>query len=436
MPVLPGIYSIFLVSAAVATALILLARLGRVPLLYNLRNLLVRWRTSCSTTLAFTMVIALFIIMLAFVQGFLRMAGSSGHPANIMVLSRGATDELVSTITAQEASVDLALQPGIVRNSQGQPLCTREVYVVVNQLLPSSTDGKTKRRLIQVRGVEDSSMAAAVHDIGALSAGEWFSSSGVRALPIREPGTAPRYAIETVIGASCARQWHLNVAETIEIGPRLWIVTGILPATGSTIDSEVWARHQQVGQIFGKEHSFTSMLLRTRDAEAARKVAEDLNQNYKKASFHIEPETEYYTRLAQTNQGFLIAVYVLALIIAVGGVLGVMNTMFAAVTQRRKDIAMLRILGFARWQLLLSFLIEALLLSLVGGSLGCVLGSLAHGWSANSLVGNRNMAFTLRVDGWTLSTAVLLTVAMGALGGLLPAISTSRVRPLEALRAG
>ena len=88
MSALPGFYSILVVIAAVGAAVLLLARLGKVPMLYNLRNLLVRWRTSFSTTLAFTMVIALFIMMLAFVQGFMRMTAGSGHPANLMVLSR------------------------------------------------------------------------------------------------------------------------------------------------------------------------------------------------------------------------------------------------------------------------------------------------------------------------------------------------------------
>ncbi len=435
---MPGRTETWSVLAALAGALLalaVLARVGRVPLLYNLRNLLIRWRTSLSTTLAFTLVIALLIAMLAFVRGFLRMTEGSGHPANVMVLSRGATDELVSSITAQEAGADVALQPGVLRDARGRPLCSREVYVVVNQLLPGTEPGKTKRRIVQVRGLADPDLAAAVRDLGPLAAGEWFSTAGVRALPSGGGGPSG-YAIETVIGQGIARQWHLGVGDVVEVGPRSWLVVGILPAGGTTYDSELWARHQQVGQAFGKEHSFTSLLLRTKNADAARAVSEDLNLNFKKASLHFLPETEYYARLAATSQGFLTAAYVLAAILAVGGVLGVMNTMYAAVAERRKDVAVLRVIGFARWQVLLSFLIESLLLSLIGGGLGCALGGLAHGWSASSLIGNRNMVFTLRVDAETLAVAILFTLGMGALGGLLPALSTLRVRPLEALRAG
>jgi ABC-type lipoprotein release transport system permease subunit len=436
MPQLPGVLSFVLVLVVVSLALGVLARLGRVPLLYNLRNLLVRWRTSLTTALAFTLVIALFLFMLAFVQGFMRMTAGSGHPANVMVLSRGATDELVSTISAQEAGADVALQPGVLRNDKGQPLCSREVYVVVNQLLSIGPNDKRKQRLVQVRGVEDSAIAAAVHGLHRLAEGEWFSPAGIRALPEEEGSRHPRYAVEAVIGHGFARQWRLGVGDVFDVGPRSWIVTGIMAEGGSTFDSEMWARDQQVGEAFGKEHAYTSLLLRTADARAAKALAEELNTGFKKAPFHAMPEPEYYATLASTSAGFVSAVYVLAVILAVGGVLGVMNTMFAAVTQRRKDIAMLRVIGFARWQVLVCFLIESLLLAVVGGSIGCAIGSCANGWSANSLIGNRNMAFTLNVDAQTLSIAVVFAVIMGALGGMLPALSTLRIRPLEVLRAG
>jgi ABC-type lipoprotein release transport system permease subunit len=425
-----GLWSLAAVLAGVGLGWLFLARLGRVPLLYNVRNLLVRWRTSLATALAFTLVIALLLVMLAFVRGFLRMTEGSGHPANVMVLSRGATDELVSTITAQEAQGDVALQPGILRDAGDRPLCSRELYVVVNQPLPGAPAGKPGRRLVQIRGVADPDLAAAVRDLGPLAAGKWLSSAGVRALP------GQGHAVETVVGQGFARQWQVGVGDVVEVGPRRWVVVGILPAGGSTYDSELWARHQQVSQAFGREHSFTSLLLRTKDAAAARALSEELNGRFKQASFHFLPETDYYANLAATSQGFLTAAYVLAAILAVGGVLGVMNTMYAAVAQRRKDIAMLRVIGFARWQVLLSFLLESVLLGLAGGVLGCALGCLAQGWSASSLIGNRNMVFTLRVDAAMLCVAVLFTLGMGVVGGLLPALATLRVRPLEALRAG
>jgi ABC-type antimicrobial peptide transport system permease subunit len=124
---------------------------------------------------------------------------------------------------------------------------------------------------------------------------------------------------------------------------------------------------------------------------------------------------------------------------ALGGVFGVMNTMFAAIRQRTKDIGMLRALGFARWQILVSFLVESLLIAALGGLVGCALGYLANGVTTTSVVdtsggGMKRVAFRMIVDDNTLAAAVLFTLVMGLLGGLLPALSAMHLKPLEALR--
>jgi putative ABC transport system permease protein len=116
-----------------------------------------------------------------------------------------------------------------------------------------------------------------------------------------------------------------------------------------------------------------------------------------------------------------------------------MNTMFAAISQRIKDIGVLRLLGYARWQILVSFLLESLAIALVGGALGCALGSLSDGWSATSMMagsggGGKSVVVQLAVSPDILATGLLLTLVMGLLGGLLPALSAMRMKPLEALR--
>ena len=129
----------------------------------------------------------------------------------------------------------------------------------------------------------------------------------------------------------------------------------------------------------------------------------------------------------------------ITLVMAVGGVFGVMNTMFAAISQRTEDIGVLRVLGYARWQILSSFLLESLALGLVGGLLGCAIGSLCDGWAVTSIVGShaggaKFVVLQLAVTANTWILGLLLSLAMGVLGGLLPAISAMRLRPLEALR--
>src|SRR5262249_55644583 len=143
---------------------------------------------------------------------------------------------------------------------------------------------------------------------------------------------------------------HLEVGDVFELGDRKWVVVGLLQSAGTTFDSEIWAKHQIAGPLFRKDN-YTSIVLRTRDAESARHLAYHLTTRYKAAgAVQAQPEADYYAKLTETNKQFSVAFLFVAVIMAVGGVMGVMNTMFAAVSQRVKDIGVLRILGFARWQ--------------------------------------------------------------------------------------
>ena len=232
---------------------------------------------------------------------------------------------------------------------------------------------------------------------------------------------------------------RLEVGDVFDLGPRKWVVVGIMKSAGSTFGSEIWSKRSLVGPMFGKE-DYSSIVLRTADASAARELAADLTKNFKKTALLAQPETEYFSKLAATNRQFSAAIAFVAIVMAIGGVFGVMNTMFAAISGRTKDIGVLRILGFARWQILVSFFLESLLLSLAGGLLGCAIGFLSDGWTATSIVsggqggGGKFVVLELVVGADTLLAGLLLALAMGAVGGLLPALSAMRLKPLESLR--
>ena len=153
-----------------------------------------------------------------------------------------------------------------------------------------------------------------------------------------------------------------------------------------------------------------------------------LRNNFKKESVIARLEKDYYSGLSETSKQFLFAIVFVTAVMAVGGVFGVMNTMFAAISNRIKDIGVLRILGYARWHVLVSFLLESLVIAFLGGLAGCALGSLTDGLSANSMVGNGNgggktVVIGLVVDANIWAAGMFLAILMGALGGLLPAIS-------------
>jgi putative ABC transport system permease protein len=502
--------------------LVVLLVVGKVPLGYNVRNLLVRWWVTFLTALAFTLVVGLLTVMLAFVNGMYRLTEASGNPGNVMILSDGATDELFSNLAKSDTTnierqkgVDKAmLRDDVDQKEREYPLCSKEVYIVVNQPIPPALGpaggtefrGKIKtivqdkgeftvvdlkgvektfrpaenpkfniqtlkvddlvavaheqkgqdvlasdvrvsnrRRFVQVRGIEDHRISSRVHDMQLFEGGKWWGGAGVEDAPGGESGKGALGFIQGVLGEGVARilgqdqgKERLEVGDTFELGPRKWIVTGIMKSAGSTFGSEIWAKHSIVGPMFGKDQ-FTCLVVRSRDAATAEQLGKFLSTDYRPA-VRAEPETTYYEKLSETNKQFSIAIYFVTIIMAIGGVFGVMNTMFAAISQRTKDIGMLRILGFARWQVLVSFFLETLVIALAGGLLGCALAYLLFdGATATSIVssgqgGGKTVVLKLIVDANTVAIGVLFTLIMGALGGLVPALSAMRLRPLESLR--
>jgi ABC-type antimicrobial peptide transport system permease subunit len=431
-----------------AMVLVMLTAVGKIPLSYNVRNLVVRWRTTLLTALAFTLVISLQTVMMGFVAGMNKLTDQSGQPGNVLVLSDGALDELVSNL-GYGASADVDRHPGVLRDERGEPLASREVYLVVNQPLAAEAGKRQRRRFTQVRGIENPVVAARVHGLELYPGGAWFSDAGVQSLGGSSSDAGQdqtEQAVQAVLGEGVAGQMgqdrgkqRLEVGDVFDLGPRKWVVVGIMKSAGSTFGSEIWSKRSLVGPMFGKE-DYSSIVLRTADASAARELAADLTKNFKKTALLAQPETEYFSKLAATNRQFSAAIAFVAIVMAIGGVFGVMNTMFAAISGRTKDIGVLRILGFARWQILVSFFLESLLLSLAGGLLGCAIGFLSDGWTATSIVsggqggGGKFVVLELVVGADTLLAGLLLALAMGAVGGLLPALSAMRLKPLESLR--
>jgi putative ABC transport system permease protein len=443
--------SLLVLLGVAAAGLLLLGLLGRIPVRYNLRNLTVRWKTTLMTALAFTGVVSLMVLMLAFVGGMARLMDGSGQPGNVMILSDGATDEGYSNLAPSDLA-DLENQPGILA-TDSRPMVSPETYLVVNQPIPGAAPDRPQRRFLQLRGIDDPAMASRVHGLALYDGGTWFSEAGVRELPAEDGAADGVSAIEAVLGEGIAREMghdrtprqlatarnpqRLAPGDTFTLRDRTWIVTGVMRSEGSTFDSEVWAKRGIVGPLFGKE-TYSTVVARTADAASAEKLKDFFNNEYKKTRVTAYVETEYFASLSELNEQFLWAAVFVTIVMGIGGIFGVMNTMFAAISQRIADIGVMRVLGFARWQILACFLLESLLIALLGGLLGCALGSLADGWTANSVVGGggrgKLVVFTLIVDANTLGIGLAVALLMGFVGGLLPALSAMRLRPLDALR--
>lgn len=440
-PRLLGILAFFLVL------FLALALLGKVPLKYNLRNLVVRWPISVLTVAVFVLVAGLLTVMLAFVNGMYKLTEGSAQPGNVVVLSDGATDELFSNLSFRDTSDLERDPPNILKTDKGEPLASWELYLVVNQPIPADSpalkNSTRRRRFLQLRGLDDPEKSAQVHGLALQPGGSWFSASGVEAATTAGPS---EQVIQAVLGEGIARELgrdlgkkSLEVGDLFEVGPRRWIVKGILASAGTTFDSEIWAKRQIAGPMFGKESSYTALVLRTPNAATAEETAEWITANYKKSAVQAQTEIKYYDNLNGTNAQFLVVFVVVAVAMAIGGVFGVMNTMFAAISQRIKDIGVLRIVGFARWQILMSFFLETLVIALIGGAIGVALGSLADGISMTSIAGSgqgggKSVAFKMTVDNNIRIGCILFALVMGCLGGLLPSLSAVRLKALDAVR--
>lgn len=420
----------------------------KVPFSYSLRNLQVRWKTSAVTALAFTLVICLLTVMLAFVKGMDKLTEGSGVPGNVMILSDGATDEAFSTLP--RSSVQLLpseLQKMIVKNPGGEYLATQEVFVICTHVIPHPEPGGRRRRFVQMRGLDNARIAAEVHQI-ELAAGGWFSDSGIRKIKREyQGGTIEDTAPEVVLGDGIAKTFGRDLGkatlvpgDVVEIGPRFWYVVGVMEPSNSAFGSEIWAKDTPVGQTFGRRDSYSSYVVRTQDEETGRLAAGLLKEFRSERALSAQTEQQYYASLSQTSTQFRYAVLFVAVVMAIGGVLGVMNTMFAAISQRTKDIGVLRLLGYSRFKILCSFLMESMVIALVGGTLGCLLGLLTDGWTASSIVssgaggGGKSVVLRLTVDSSVIWIGLLFTYLMGAVGGLVPALSAMRLKPLESLR--
>jgi ABC-type lipoprotein release transport system permease subunit len=445
--------------------------IGRVPLAYNARNLSVRWKTNAMTAFAFACVVGLLTFLLAFVNGMNKLTESSGIPGNVFVLSDGSTDEVFSNLgygdlgnvervrATEELVVDAAgkpvfgpggvkqwraIAPLVIRSEKGAKgedvyWSSKETYYSVNMAIPNSE----RRRFVQLRALEDAGISAKVHDV-ELQSGRWYS---------QDVGVDQQSRVECVLGAGIAKTLGEDVGkaalvpgDTFELGDMTWVIVGIMKSEGKTYGSEIWVKKfDRVTKTFGKEKYTTLVLRADKDTkDASRAVANFLNDpdRYPTEKLKAFSEPDYYAEQAKTNNFFLTCVLVVCVVMAIGGVFGMMTTMFASIAQRIRDIGVLRLLGFKRWQVMVSFLLESLAVAAVGGLVGVGLAwLLADGRSATSTLsgggggpGGKTIALTINVDAQVVALSLLFTFVMGRLGGLVPALSAMRMKILDSLR--
>ncbi len=383
-----------------------------IPVSYNLRNLVVRKTTTVVTALGIALTVAVLLAVLALVNGLRTAFESSGNPLQILVMRKGSNAELSSAVT-RGVFQDLKSMAGIAREVN-EPMASLEMVTVIN--LPS-VDSPTGMN-VTLRGILP--LGIKMRDNLTLRDGRWF-----------QPGQR-----EVVVGKSVAKRYPgARLGEKLRFGRGKWQVVGVMDGGQSAVNSEIFGDLNQISSDFNRPDGLSSVLLRASDAASVPALINSLNDD-RRLGVVAQTEKDYYA--SQTNSGALLqflGVFI-SIIMAVGSSFAAMNTMYAAVARRATEIGTLRVLGFSQGSILLSFLLESLVLALLGGLVGCLLvlplNNITTG--IGSFVTFSEIAFNFRVSPQIMLTGVIFALVMGAVGGLFPARMAARKEILVALR--
>jgi len=384
-----------------------------IPIQYNLRNLKLRKGATIMTALGIALTVTTAIFIMALLAGLNAAFHSSGDVRNILVMRKGATSELSAGGVDRDALPIMKDLPGVEHDPHREPMISGEDLLVI--VLPrndGSGDANVTVRFMTPMGIE---MRPEVK----LIAGRWFT-----------PGQR-----EIVISNSVHKRFgQANVGDTMWIGKGSWTVVGIFDAGGSSHDSEIWGDVNQLAADFDRT-TYASVLIRATDPVAAdalkNRVADD-----QRLKLNGMLETEYWAK--QTNSGAPIK-YVgtmVAIIMAIGSCFAAMNTMYAAVAYRSREIATLRVIGFSRPAILTSFVFESVVLALLGAAVGILLMLPFNGMTTgtNNPITFSEAVFSLRMTPGVVGAAVIFAVVMGLFGGIAPAWHAAKREILAALR--
>jgi putative ABC transport system permease protein len=383
-----------------------------IPLSYNLRNLVVRKTTTLMTALGIALTVAVLLAVLALVNGLRVTLTTTGDLLHVIVMRKGSTSELVSLFTRTQFQ-DLKFKPGIASGHDGQPLASLEMITVINLANVDNPDGAN----VTVRGLQPTGIE--MRRNVKIATGRWFTS-GRR---------------ELVVGDSVARRFPAaGLGKKIQLGRGDWDIVGVFDAGRGAQDSEIWGDLNQIASDFNRVEVLSSALLRATDEVTAKTLINDINSD-RRLELTAASEKDYYDQQTDSAAPIEYTGIIVAIIMAVGSSFAAMNTMYAAVSRRAREIGTLRVLGFSRFSILLSFFVEGVLLSALGGLLGCLLVMPLNG--ITTAIGSNNfseLAFDFTVTPKIMLTGIAFAVVLGSFGGLFPARSASRKEILTALR--
>jgi putative ABC transport system permease protein len=387
-----------------------------IPINYNLRNLAVRTTTTAAAGIGMALVVFVVAAVLMLNNGIKKTLGRTADPSSAVVIRKGSDAELASSIEEPQIGLVLAT-PGVARGPDGAAQGVGELLVVI-LLDKVGTDGFSN---VQVRGVPDNALK--FHSQAKLVAGR-----------APNPGTD-----EVIIGRAIRGRFKgVDLGQSFELKKnRMVSVVGVFEDGGSSFESEVWADLNTVRTAFGREGLVSSIRVHLESPSKFDGFKASIEQN-RQLGLEAQRESEYYEKQSQGLSIFITALgSVIAFFFFIGAIIGAMITMYASVANRQREIGTLRALGFSRFSIIMSFLLESTLLALAGGFLGAV-ASLALGFVKFSMMNFQSWAeivIAFEPNFVSIGVAIVVACTMGLVGGFFPAVRASRMSPVEAMRA-
>ena len=386
----------------------------KIPIIYNWRSILARPLTTALTILGIALVVFVFAAVLMFANGLKRTLVSTGDKDNAIFLRKGADSEISSIIARDQYNI-LKTQPEVAAAADGTPLVAGELVVVNN--IPKRANNKPSN--VCVRGVGKESLAM---------------RSRVRLIE----GTMWRPGIpEIIAGVEAAKRFQgCGMGEHVKMGGREWTVVGIFEANGTGFESELWGDVEQFMDAFERP-IFSSITMRMKDPSGFEEMKKRIESD-PRLTVTAKREQQFYEEQSK-NLGLFVRVLGLSITImfSLAAVTGEVITMYSAIANRSTEIGTLRALGFRRRSILASFLIECVLISVIGAVLGLILASLLQfiNISTMNFQSFSEVAFRFALSLRIVVSSLLFSLIMGIIGGMAPAVRASRMKVVNALRA-
>jgi len=386
-----------------------------IPLVYNLRNVQQRPVSTLTTALGVGLTVSIFIGALALAAGFKAALVSTGDPDNVILLRKGADSEISSGITREQVDI-LRSFNGVKTGPDGRPLVTSDLVVVTNK----DRLGFKGSSNVTVRGVDPAGIGVRAHIV--ITDGRMFT-----------PGTD-----EVIAGTRVAKRFaNCKVGDRVTFQQRSFTVVGTFTAQGSAFESEIWGDAAVLGPALSRENTFQTVTFRMKDPSRFAAIKTELERD-PRLQVQVKRERDFYAEQSELFTNLITGLGIfITLIMAIGAVFGAANTMYAAIGSRTREIATLLVLGFRPGAILLSFLIESVLICLLGGVIGCLLALPINGiaTSTTNFQSFSEVGFSFAVTPQALLAGLIFSVALGIVGGFFPARRASKQTPAAALRA-